>query len=50
MVELQDLVLSFINSMFEFTVSVILAILIPLVGFSIFSFLIVFSWDYIIVG
>lgn len=50
MFELQDLVLSFINSMFEFTVSVILAILISLVAFSIFALLIVFSWDYIIVG
>jgi len=49
--ELKDLVLSFINSVFEFANSVILTILlISSAAFSIFAFLIIISWDYIIAG
>lgn len=51
MFKLKDLVLSFINFMLEFAKLVILTILlISTVAFSIFAFLIIFSWEYIIAG
>lgn len=51
MFKLKDLVLSFINSMLEFAKLVVLTILlISTVAFSIFAFLIIFSWEYIIAG